>query len=80
MRGFDCKCRFIKRKGFLSSCRSLNGIAASLWSCCIFIIMFLLSNMLWKIDITGANPETEHQIRQQLDQIGVKKAAFSFQC
>ena len=34
--------------------------------------------MLWKIDITGANPETEHQIRQQLDQIGVKRPLSVF--
>lgn len=34
--------------------------------------------MLWKIDITGANPETEHQIRQHLNQIGVKKGRLQF--
>lgn len=79
IRGFDCKCRFIKRKGFpFLVQKSKRNSGFTFGVAAFFIIMFLLSNMLWKIDITGANPETEHQIRQQLDQIGVKKGRFQF--
>lgn len=34
--------------------------------------------MVWKIDIKGANPETEHQMRKHLDDIGVQKGRFQF--
>lgn len=34
--------------------------------------------MVWKIDIKGANPETEHQMRKHLDEIGVQKGRFQF--
>ncbi|WFA03767.1 sporulation protein YqfD [Bacillus sp. HSf4] len=79
IRTFDCKCRFLKRKGLPFIIRqSMRNSGFTLGIAAFFIIMFLLSNMLWKIDISGANPETEHQIRQHLDQIGVKKGRFQF--
>ena len=57
IRGFDCKCRFIKRKGFpFLVQKSKRNSGFTFGVAAFFIIMFLLSNMLWKIDITGANP------------------------
>ncbi len=46
--------------------------------CDIFVILFLLSNMIWEIDIKGAKPETEHQMVKHLEEIGVKKAVCNF--
>lgn len=48
------------------------------WDCVFLVTILALSNMVWKIDIKGANPETEHQMRKHLDEIGVQKAVFSF--
>ncbi|MGN9864601.1 sporulation protein YqfD [Bacillus swezeyi] len=79
IRDFDCKCRFVKRKGLpFAVQKSKRNSGFTLGVAAFFIIMFILSNMLWKIEISGANPDTEHQIRQQLDQIGVKKGRFQF--
>nr|WP_276562571.1 sporulation protein YqfD [Bacillus sonorensis] len=79
IRHFDCKCRFTKRKGFpFMLQKSKRNSGFTLGIAAFFVLMFILSNMLWKIDISGAQPETEHQIRQQLDQIGVKKGRLQF--
>jgi similar to stage IV sporulation protein len=46
--------------------------------CLFFIIVFLLSNMVWNIQIKGAKPETEYRILKELKQMGVEKGAFQF--
>ena len=32
-----------------------------------------MSNMVWKIEITGAKPETEYILMKELDKMGIKK-------
>lgn len=49
----------------------------------IGVLLFLglvltLSNMVWGIDIKGANPATEYQIRKQLDKMDIKIGQFQF--
>ncbi|MEH6888295.1 sporulation protein YqfD [Bacillus sp. JJ864] len=48
-----------------------------------FLIFFLgvivLSNMVWKIEITGAKPETEYIVMKELDKMGIKKGKLQFQ-
>ncbi|MEH6973179.1 sporulation protein YqfD [Bacillus sp. JJ675] len=79
IRRFDCKCRFTRRKGFpFVIQKSKHNSGFTLGIAAFFVVMFLLSNMLWKVDISGAKPETEHLIRQQLDEIGVKKGRLQF--
>ncbi|BBP90812.1 hypothetical protein BsIDN1_44300 [Bacillus safensis] len=48
------------------------------WIVCFLVTILALSNMVWKIDIKGANPETEHQMRKHLDDIRVQKGRFQF--
>ena len=38
--------------------------------------MIALSNMVWKIEITGAKPETEYILMKELDKMGIKKLQF----
>ncbi|ALC81667.1 MULTISPECIES: sporulation protein YqfD [Bacillus] len=79
IRNFECKCSFTKRKGlpFLirKSMRN-SGFAIGFFG--FFLILFLLSNMVWSIHITGAKPETEHEIRKQLNEIGIKIGRLQF--
>ena len=42
------------------------------------VVIFALSNMIWGIDVDGASPETEHLIKKELTQIGIKKGKFQF--
>ncbi len=41
--------------------------------------MIALSNMVWKIEITGAKPETEYILMKELDKMGIKKGKLQFQ-
>ncbi len=75
----DCKFRFLTRKGlpFLAQYSLKNsGLIVGVIAC--FFTVFLLSNMVWSIEIKGADPATEHKIMQELDKLGVKKGKFQF--
>ncbi|KMJ60173.1 stage IV sporulation protein [Bacillus sp. LL01] len=75
----DCKFRFLTRKGlpFLTQYSLKNsGLIVGVIVC--FITVFLLSNMVWSIEIKGAEPATEHKIMQELDKLGLKKGKFQF--
>nr|WP_246596229.1 sporulation protein YqfD [Bacillus alkalicola] len=75
----DCKVRFLERKGFpffLQKILNRNGliIGAAAFLC----LLFLLSNMVWGVEIEGATPEMEHELRQAVTEMGIKKGAFQF--
>ncbi|RJS59732.1 sporulation protein YqfD [Bacillus sp. PK3_68] len=42
------------------------------------VVILLLSNVVWRIDIRGASPKMEHQIRKELADIGIEKGRFIF--
>ncbi|UAL46204.1 sporulation protein YqfD [Sutcliffiella horikoshii] len=75
----DCKFRFLTRKGlpFLTQ-YSLKNSGLIVGIIAAFLTVFLLSNMVWSIEIKGAEPATEHKIMQELDKLGVKKGKFQF--
>lgn len=73
------KVRFIKRGGFpywLKRLRRNTGLFIG--ALVAFIIITLLSNMIWKIEIKGASPELEYKMMNQLKQMGVKVGGFQF--
>ncbi|WP_196220251.1 sporulation protein YqfD [Terrilactibacillus tamarindi] len=75
----DCKIRFIDKKGFPFFMRRLlnrTGIIVGL-ICAILIITFL-SNVVWRIDVKGADPRLETKIRQLLKQQHLKVGAINF--
>ncbi|OCA91151.1 sporulation protein YqfD [Bacillus sp. FJAT-27225] len=72
-RGRECKVTFIRRKGvpFLFK-RLLKNSGFLIGGFVFFFMVMLLSNMVWGIEIKGAQPETEHIIRKELDKMGIK--------
>lgn len=75
----ECKCRFEKRLGFPFLLRKSwrnSGFIMGLLA--FLVVVFALSNMIWGIDVDGASPETEHLIKKELSQIGIKKGKFQF--
>ncbi|RFU71686.1 sporulation protein YqfD [Peribacillus saganii] len=79
VRNSDCKVSFIEGRGipfFTKRALKYSGFLIGLLS--FFIIIFMLSNMVWGIEIKGANPETEHAIRKELDKIGVEVGKVQF--
>ncbi len=75
----DCKIEFLKRTGlpFLFK-RFLKNSGFILGSLLFLITVLLLSNMVWGIEVKGADPATEHKIRKELNTIGVKKGKLQF--
>ncbi|KHD85197.1 sporulation protein YqfD [Heyndrickxia ginsengihumi] len=79
VRHFDCRIHFLRGQGapFLWK-RTLKNAGFLLGFFLFFIIITLLSNMIWGVDIKGASPKTEHQIRKELDKLGVRVGNFQF--
>lgn len=73
------KVRFIKKSGLPFSLKRMKKNTGFVLGAVIAVfIIFLLSNMIWKIEIKGASPEVEYKITNQLKQLGVKKGGFQF--
>lgn len=43
-----------------------------------FIVITILSNIIWGIQIKGASPQLEHQIRKELDKLGIHIGKLQF--
>ncbi|AIM15650.1 MULTISPECIES: sporulation protein YqfD [Neobacillus] len=75
----DCQITFLKRNGVPFLFRRLLKNSGFLAGAVIFLlIIFLLSNVIWGIEIKGAKPDTEYQIRKELDRMGVKIGKLQF--
>ena len=69
----DCTVSFLKRAGMPFLLKRLlknSGFAAG--ALLFLLIIMVLSNVIWGIEIKGAKPATEYQIRKELDKMGVK--------
>ncbi|UII54919.1 sporulation protein YqfD [Cytobacillus spongiae] len=78
-RNSDCKIEFLQRLGlpFLMK-RLLKNSGFLIGFTLFFMVIFLLSNMIWGIQINGANPATEYKISKELDKMGVKVGKLQF--
>jgi similar to stage IV sporulation protein len=75
----DCKLYFVGKVGFPFFFKNmLTNLGVFVGVCFFFAIVFMLSNMIWGIDIKGAKPETEYRILKELKQMGVEKGALQF--
>lgn len=74
-----CVIRFLHRDGipFLFK-RGIKNSGFLLGMFLFFCFIFLLSNVVWGIEIKGAKPATEHKIRKELDVMGVKVGKVQF--
>ena len=79
VRTSECKVTFLRGQGvpFLFK-RSLKNSGFMIGGLAFFVIVFLLSNMVWDIQIKGASPQTEHSIRKELEEMGVSKGKLQF--
>lgn len=75
----ECKLSFVGRTGLPFFWRQAWRNSGFWLGLLLFIAMvFLLSNIVWKIEIKGAAPETEHQIARELKRMGVERGVFQF--
>ncbi|AZB43671.1 sporulation protein YqfD [Bacillus sp. FJAT-42376] len=78
-RQHECRCVFTKREGFpFVIRRSFKNSGFVLGILLFLAALFMLSNMIWSVEVYGAKPETEHLIMKELDRIGVKAGAVQF--
>ncbi|WP_284036053.1 sporulation protein YqfD [Neobacillus sp. 114] len=79
VRNSGCRVSFLRRTGmpFLFK-RMLKNSGFLIGAGAFLIIIFVLSNVIWGIEIKGAKPATEYQIRKELDKMGVKIGKLQF--
>lgn len=78
-RGRDLRVEFLKREGLPFLFKRLLLNSGFLVGAIIFlIIIMVLSNMIWGIQIKGAEPATEYKINKELDKMGVKVGKLQF--
>jgi similar to stage IV sporulation protein len=74
-----CKISFLRRKGVPFLLKRLLKNSGFLIGAVLFLLTILfLSNVIWGIEINGAKPATEYQIRKELDKMGVKIGKVQF--
>ncbi|MBL4951355.1 sporulation protein YqfD [Neobacillus sp. OS1-32] len=75
----ECRISFLRRSGMPFLLKRMFKNSGFLIGAGMFlVIVFLLSNVIWGIEIKGAKPATEYQIRQELDKMGVKIGKLQF--
>ncbi|MDQ0218262.1 sporulation protein YqfD [Peribacillus cavernae] len=79
VRESNCKVTFLYGKGgpFLIK-RLLKNSGFLAGSLAFLVCLFVLSNMVWDIQVHNAKPETEYAIRKELDQMGIKIGKVQF--
>ena len=79
VRKSDLSIHFIDKHGFpFLFKRLLFNSGFLIGFVCFFLLLFLLSNMIWGIQIQGAGPKTEEQIWKELDKLGVEVGGLQF--
>ncbi|MGV3488022.1 MAG: sporulation protein YqfD [Tuberibacillus sp.] len=79
LKATDCRIHFVGRKGFpffVQRLLSRSGIIAGILFA--LAIIFILSNMVWKIEVIGADPQVEQQIRSFLKKMNVHVGSIEF--
>lgn len=74
-----CKTTFTKRSGlpfFMKKVKIRAGFAIGMVA--FFMLMLSSSSMVWGIHIKGASPHVEQELREVIDEIGIRRGAFQF--
>ncbi len=75
----DCKVTFLERRGapfFGKKIMKYSGLLVGLILFCTMI--FILSNVIWGIEVKGASPATEHEVRKALEEMDIKVGKLQF--
>jgi similar to stage IV sporulation protein len=75
----DCSITFLKRAGMPFLFKRLLKNSGFVGGALLFLLIIMfLSNVIWGIEIKGAKPATEYQIRKELDKMGVEIGKSQF--
>jgi similar to stage IV sporulation protein len=79
LRETGCKIRVLEKRGlpfFLRRSISRSGFVFGILF--FLVVIFLLSNMVWNIEIKGTQPKIEHHLRNVIHEMGISKGKFLF--
>lgn len=79
LKATDCRIHFTGRFGWpfiVNKLLSRTGVIAGI--VLALLAVFLLSNMVWRIDVVGADPAVEQQIRSDLKKMNVHVGSIEF--
>jgi similar to stage IV sporulation protein len=75
----ECSITFLKRAGMPFLFKRLLKNSGFVGGALLFLLLIMfLSNVIWGIEIKGAKPATEYQIRKELDKMGVEIGKVQF--
>jgi len=78
-RGSGIRIEFLKREGLPFLFKRLLRNSGFLVGAILFVMMItILSNMIWGIEVSGADPATEYKIHKELDKMGIKVGELQF--
>jgi similar to stage IV sporulation protein len=78
-RDSGCSITFQNRIGIPFLFKRLLRNSGLLIGALLFVaVIIILSNMVWRVEINGANPDTEYKIEKQLDKMGIKTGKLQF--
>ena len=78
-RSVRVKVVFSGRRGLPFRIRSWKKYSGSAFGILLgVLLLFLLSNILWSIEIRGASPEMEKELKRRLDDYGIRIGKFQF--
>lgn len=79
LKKFGCRIHVVRRIGFPFLLERLERRKFFAAGGVMFLIgLFLLTSMVWKIEITGTNKVTNQEVLQIAEQIGVKRGQFKY--
>ncbi|TDQ41738.1 sporulation protein YqfD [Aureibacillus halotolerans] len=78
-RGTKVKVFFLDKHGMANAKSMTKGYSGFILGIgCFLAILFLASNMLWGVKISGAAPDNEHKIRLVLEDLGIVRGTTFF--
>ncbi|WP_091772614.1 sporulation protein YqfD [Piscibacillus halophilus] len=76
-REFKCKVSFQKRGGAPHYYQKRKKIFPIIISVVLVIsFIFVLSNMIWKVEITGGTPEVRYEVEELIETLGLNRGTF----
>ena len=79
LRMTNCKVTFSHRHGLPFFMKRMTKRAGFVTGIIVFLLLlFVFSNMVWRVDVKGASPQVEHELRQVVEQMGIKRGTFQF--
>lgn len=79
LKATDCRIHFRDRQGFpffIRKALSRKGVIGGMIA--FLAVLFILSNMVWNIRISGADPKVEHNIQTILKNMDIHRGVFQF--